>query len=147
MKIALKNISVAQQDRIRTDPGDISSLRESIGKLGLLNPIVIDENGRLVAGYRRYCACRDLGMEEVPVRVGRFHGDLLLELEAEAAENLFRKDFTPEEIARMEERRKEIIRRMRGNIFQRIWRRLRRIFRRREPAAPAPGPSAAEESD
>jgi hypothetical protein len=37
-------------DRIRRDLGDIKSFAESIADIGLLNPITIDENGRLLSG-------------------------------------------------------------------------------------------------
>ncbi len=136
MKMRIDQIKVEESERVRIDPGDLESLTASISTMGLLNPILVDESGRLVAGFRRLCACRRLGWEEVEVTVLPFRGDELKMLEAEAAENLFRKDFTPEEIARIEERRQEILRRLRGNIFQRFWRLLRRawfgIFRPRK---------------
>lgn len=131
MRIPIERIIVDKEERVRVDLGDIAGLRDSISKLGLLNPIVIDENDRLVAGYRRLTACRELGWREVDVRIVAFEGDLLRELDAEVAENVFRKDFTLAEVERIEQRRRRIIRMMRGNIFQRIWRWLLRIFRRR----------------
>jgi ParB family transcriptional regulator, chromosome partitioning protein len=39
--------------RHRRDLGDIEGLAGSIAKIGLLNPITVDENGRLLAGARR----------------------------------------------------------------------------------------------
>lgn len=129
MKMRIDQIKVSESERVRIDPGDLASLTESISAMGLLNPILVDESGRLVAGFRRLGACRRLGWEEAEVTVLPFRGDELKMLEAEAAENLFRKDFTPEEIARIEERRQEILRRLRGNIFQRFWRLLRRVWR------------------
>jgi len=137
MKLSIEEILVDPQDRVRLDPGDLESLSASISEVGLLNPVVVDENNRLVAGYRRLSACRSLGWDRVEVRVIAFSGDELKMLEAEAAENLFRKDFTPEEIARIELRRQEILRKLRGNVFQRFWRWLRRlwlaVFSAREP--------------
>lgn len=131
MQIAIESIVVDPESRIRKDAGDLSSLENSIRKVGLLNPVVIDEERRLIAGYRRLMACRNLGLERIPVRVLPFRGDLLRELDAEVDENLYRKDFTPEEIASIELRRQEIIRKLRGNVFQRIWRWLKKLFRRR----------------
>ena len=130
MKIAVDKIKVDKEDRIRLDIGDLAGLRESIMKVGLLNPILVDEKYLLIAGYRRLAACRELGWREVEARIVPFEGDLLRELDAEVAENIFRKDFTPEEIMRIEQRRRAILRKLRGNIFKRIWRFLIRIWKR-----------------
>ncbi len=129
MKIPMERITVEEELRIRQEPGDIASLEASILKVGLLNPILVDEDNRLVAGYRRLSACRNLGWREIEATVVRFEGDLLKMLDAEVDENLLRKDFTDEEIASIERRRQEIIRKMRGNIWQRFWRWLKKIFR------------------
>ena len=40
-------------DRHHRDLGDIAGLATSIAKIGLLNPIIVNENGRLLAGARR----------------------------------------------------------------------------------------------
>ncbi|HDL64168.1 MAG TPA: chromosome partitioning protein ParB [Proteobacteria bacterium] len=130
MKIPIESIIVKEETRIRQDPGDLSSLENSIRKVGLLNSVVIDEDNRLIAGYRRLSACRNLGWKEIEANVIEFGSDELKMLDAEVDENLFRKDFTREEIESIERRRQEIIRKLRGNIFQRFWRWLRGLFRR-----------------
>jgi len=61
--------------RIRQDSGNLASLENSIRKVGLLNPVVLDEENRLVAGYRRLAACRNLGWEEIESNVIQFDGD------------------------------------------------------------------------
>ena len=132
MKLPIDHIIVETSTRIRKDPGDLAALENSIRKVGLLNPIVIDEENRLIAGNRRLMACKNLGMKEVEARIVPFRGDLLALLDAEVDENLFRKKFTPEEIAAIEERRQEILRMLRPNIFQRFWRWLKNLFRRKE---------------
>ena len=137
MKIAVNRISVEKEERIRQDQGDIRALAESIRKVGLLNPIIVDEEYRLVAGFRRLAACRVLGWEEIEVRVVPFGEDLLRKFEAEVDENLSRKDFTVEEIISIARRRQELIRKLRGNIFQRVWRWLRGLFKRRKKAQKA----------
>jgi ParB family transcriptional regulator, chromosome partitioning protein len=129
MRVPIEHITIDEELRIRRDPGDIASLENSIRKMGLLNPILIDENNQLVAGYRRLTACRNIGWREIEVTVVRFEGNLLKMLDAEVEENLLRKDFTAEEIELIERRREEIIRRLRGNIWQRFWRWLKKIFR------------------
>lgn len=79
--------------RARKDLGDIGLLAESIQQIGLLQPIGIDQNYRLVFGERRYRAFEKLGRETIPARIVRV--DSLLQ--AEHAENEIRKDFTASE--------------------------------------------------
>ena len=136
MKIPINQISVDREHRIRTDPGDLAALQKSIDKVGLLNAVVVDEGYKLVAGWRRLTACRNLGWKEVEVRVVELGRDPLLALEAEVDENLYRKDFTVEEIIRIAQRRRELERMLRGNIFQRFWRWLKNLFPRRKKTNP-----------
>ena len=128
MKKPISHIVVEELSRIRKDTGDIAALENSIRRVGLLNPIVIDEKNRLVAGFRRLTACRNLGWQEIEVTIVNFDGDVLKMLEAEADENLFRKDFTPDEIIAIEKRREEIRLQRRGTLLQRFWRWLKGLF-------------------
>jgi len=130
MKIAIDTIQVDEKIRIRKDTGDLGVLEASIGKVGLINPILIDENNNLVSGYRRLSACKNLGWNEIEATVLTFEGDQLKKLEVEVAENVFRKNFTPEEIQSVEKRRQEILERLRKKgIFERIWLWLKNLFR------------------
>lgn len=82
------------RNRYRKNLGDIKSLASSIKELGLLHPIVIRPDGRLIAGERRLAACKSLGWKSVPVtRV-----DLDDIVRGEFAENAFRKNFLPSEV-------------------------------------------------
>jgi ParB family chromosome partitioning protein len=72
--------------------GNIAALAKSIRELGLLQPIVVDEQFNLIAGQRRLVACKELGWETIPTRI--LNVDNLL---AERDENTVRKDFTPSE--------------------------------------------------
>jgi ParB family chromosome partitioning protein len=65
--IAIDDIVVG--DRHRRDMGDIAALAASIADIGLLHPITVDETGRLLAGARRYAACKLLGWKDIPVNV------------------------------------------------------------------------------
>lgn len=80
--------------RYRKDLGDLRSLADSIGEVGLLHPVVVTLEGRLIAGQRRLEACRSLGWTEIPVTVV----DLLQAARGEAHENFVRKDLLPSEI-------------------------------------------------
>jgi N6-adenosine-specific RNA methylase IME4 len=80
--------------RHRRDLGDIDVLARSIADIGLLHPVVIDRNHRLIAGRRRLEAAKRLGWTEVPITVV----DLDQIVRGEFAENIARKDFLPSEI-------------------------------------------------
>ena len=122
MKIAIDKIKVDENKRIRKEIGDLQALEDSIKKVGLLNPLVIDETGSLIAGYRRLSACKNLGMTEVEVNIVDLAGDRIGRLEVELAENFHRKDFTPEEILASEAQRKEILESMREKT---VWERCK----------------------
>lgn len=97
----VSEIKVGQ--RVRRELGDLSGLADSIAKLGLLHPIVVNVDGQLVAGERRLRAVEQLGWTEVPVRVV----DLDAILDAESDENTMRRDFTPSEAYAMAEALRE----------------------------------------
>ena len=59
---------IINPDRQRQDLGNIEELAESIARIGLINPIVIDSDGVLVAGERRLTACRSLGWTSIIVQ-------------------------------------------------------------------------------
>jgi ParB family chromosome partitioning protein len=67
MKIEAIKVGV----RHRLDLGDIDGLAASIEDIGLLHPVTVDEDGRLLAGARRLAACKRLGWTEIAVNVVR----------------------------------------------------------------------------
>ncbi len=85
-------------DRARKDYGDLTSLTESIGQHGLLQPIGVLPGNRLLFGGRRLEACRRLGWESIPFTCPRTLDDTLALLQAERDENTCRKDMTPSEL-------------------------------------------------
>lgn len=97
MKVRIGEIVVGE--RRREDMGDIRELADSIKKYGLLHPVVVDDQMRLVAGGRRLEALKLLGWEEVEVRsLGELTEKELRAIELE--ENLRRKDLTEYEKSR-----------------------------------------------
>jgi N6-adenosine-specific RNA methylase IME4 len=80
--------------RHRRDLGDITSLAKSIDAHGLLHPVVVTPDGRLIAGERRLEAFKMLGRTEIPAR----EVDLEEIARGELAENVDRKGFLPSEI-------------------------------------------------
>ena len=85
--------SIKVEARYRKDLGDIEGLAKSIDEVGLLHPVVITADGRLIAGQRRLEACKSLGWSKVPVTIV----DLRDIIRGEADENSVRKDLTPSE--------------------------------------------------
>ncbi len=83
--------------RYRQDLGNIAELAKSIGAVGLLQPIVVTRDLRLLAGYRRLVAVKELHWADVPVRVVDTLDDAVIALRAEHDENILRKAFTPSE--------------------------------------------------
>src|SRR2546426_2532582 len=58
---------------VREDVGDIRTLAESIQQEGLLHPLTVRPYGpdkyEIVAGRRRYEACKQIGMKLIPCNV------------------------------------------------------------------------------
>ncbi len=87
-KLPINKIKV--RGRYRKNLGDIASLATSIKELGLLRPIVVRPDGRLIAGERRLAACKRLGWKSVPVTFV----DLKEVVRGEFAENAFPQGFS-----------------------------------------------------
>lgn len=88
--------------RFRKDLGDVAKLANSIAELGLIHPIAITSDGRLIAGQRRLEAFRLLGREVIPARIIENLDDateVLLRIERD--ENTERKAMLPEELVRL----------------------------------------------
>jgi ParB-like chromosome segregation protein Spo0J len=79
--------------RFRADYGDLEGLAQSIGQIGLLQPIGVDKYYKLVFGARRLEAARRIGWTEIPAHVVDVESLLI----GEYSENEFRKEFTPSE--------------------------------------------------
>lgn len=58
--------SITVPERQRKALGDVSNLADSISRLGLIHPIVLDRDLLLVAGERRLTACKALGWTSIP---------------------------------------------------------------------------------
>jgi Predicted transcriptional regulators len=66
--VPLGDISVRRDERQRKSLENIDVLADSIRRLGLIHPIVATRDLELVAGERRYNACKSLGWTSVPVQ-------------------------------------------------------------------------------
>lgn len=91
----------AEQPRSRFDDEALQELADSIAQYGLIQPITVRrrEGGfyQIIAGERRWRACRIAGLVEVPVRV--IEADDRRVAELALVENLQREDLNPIEEA------------------------------------------------
>ena len=95
MKIAIDEILIS--DRVRQDLGDVDALSASLARSGQLNPVTVSQRNELIAGHRRVMAAQKLGWQYVEAHVVDM-ADAADRLELELEENVYRKDFSPEEL-------------------------------------------------
>jgi ParB/RepB/Spo0J family partition protein len=81
--------------RVITDDS-VRELAESIKQYGVLEPLVIQQTGEIIAGHRRYAAAKLAGLKMVPVIELQVTSRAIPELML--AENVHRKDLAPSEI-------------------------------------------------
>ncbi len=92
---------------------DVSTLEKSIETVGLIAPLIVNEENVLLAGARRWQALKNLGHKDVPIiRVKK--SNLEQEL-ISIDENLVRKSLTSPEVEKHLLRAKEIYCEMAGN--------------------------------
>jgi hypothetical protein len=65
MKLQISKIKIGE--RFRKDFGNLEPLKKSIQEIGLLHPVVVNEDNVLVAGERRLRSVQELGWDEVPI--------------------------------------------------------------------------------
>lgn len=87
------SIIVDRADRQRRELRNIDELAETIQRLGLIHPLVIDQDGKLIAGERRLTAIRQLGWTHVPVQMVEDLSDYELQC-IELEENVKRENLT-----------------------------------------------------
>jgi len=100
-EIPVADIKVGEyEQRIETDDESIVGLAASIGRVGLLYPIIVrpeSDGYLLVEGHRRLAACRRLGHKTVRCDITHYAKDD--EAEIAFAGNFFRKQLSPVELA------------------------------------------------
>jgi hypothetical protein len=97
-EVMVYTASVRVDGRHRTDLGDIARLAASIKAEGLINPITITPDSRLLAGERRLAAVRLLGRDKIEARIVDTLNDAATELRLERDENTERKPMTKSEL-------------------------------------------------
>lgn len=104
MKINIDEIKIIDRKR---NAGDVTQLCASINEIGLLQPITVTSDFKLIAGLHRITACKLLGWKEIEVNVVDYDSEILSEL-AEIDENLIRNELSVLEKSIQTSRRKEI---------------------------------------
>ena len=96
MLVKIEDIKVKK--RVRRDLGDLTALKDSMHRYGLMNPITLNSNYELVAGERRLEAAKSLGWERINANILDSNVDNIRQIEMELEENNQRKEFTDEEL-------------------------------------------------
>ncbi len=132
MKIKIDEIKVGK--RIRGEAGDLATLKDSIKAIGLINPIIVNENNELLSGYRRYLACKELEMEEIEAKIVTTLNDKVKELDWEYHENLGRKELSIEDREVYFSERKRLFEppKQKGFLawFKKIWKKILSFFKK-----------------
>ena len=123
MLIKIEDIKVKK--RVRRDLGDLTALKDSMHRYGLMNPITLNSNYELVAGERRLEAAKSLGWERINANILDSNVDNIRQLEMELEENNQRKEFTEAELM---EGYKRLQRLRNPNIFYRIYLFFKHLF-------------------
>lgn len=96
--------SIVVGERFREGVGDedqFKALQESIVDLGVLEPIVIKQDGTLVDGFRRLEACRARGIEQIPVVVPETLEEKARAMRAQRDTNICHLPMKPDEKTRL----------------------------------------------
>lgn len=99
----VKNVRISEilvEDRFRKDLGSLTSLAESISEKGLIQPITVDENLKLIAGGRRVAAAIVIGLDTIPAIIRKVTDELDAR-EIELFENIHRKGMEWQEQIRL----------------------------------------------
>lgn len=123
MQVPIEDIIV--KNRIRKDMGNIPALADSMKRLGQISPISITKTDILIAGARRLEAAKLLGWRTINAIVVDLPNEID-KLEYELEENMFRQDFSTEEI---ESANKQLDKLKNPNFFQKIWNVMVRFFK------------------
>ncbi len=141
MKVRIDEIKIT--DRIRQELHDLSDLKTSIRQVGLLNPIIINEEYELLSGFRRLNACRQLDWKEIDAIIIETGDNELKKLEVEYHENLGRKELSEADIQVYEKKRQVLLNPPKKfkffNIFKFIWEFFKHLFGGKKKTETSPG--------
>lgn len=90
--------------------GNLDTLEGSIRRLGVLQPLIVDRQNRLIAGHRRLLASRQAGLAAVPVLRIDAEADTLAAADIQSDENLCRLALSPAELEGLIQRKQGLVR-------------------------------------
>lgn len=69
--LKVQNIEIIRIQDYKNNPrlhnrAQVAKIRESIREFGFINPVLLDENLKIIAGHGRVAAARDIGIRDVP---------------------------------------------------------------------------------
>jgi len=134
MKLEIEEIQISS--RIRQDAGDLSQLKRSIQEVGLITPIIVNEEYELLSGFRRLEACRQLGWTEIEANIIDTGEDQVKKLDLEYHENLGRLDLSDVEQQSYSQSRYDLLHPPKPESsfwkwLKIIWQKIMSIFKRR----------------
>lgn len=112
----MKIDDIIVKDRLRDtslEDEDYKQLKNDIKQNGLLQNIVVNQNKKLVSGYRRLQCCKELGYETIRVKVINTEGEEH-ERFIELSENVNRKNFTFSELMKAADELHEYVKKKAG---------------------------------
>ncbi|TFH14032.1 MAG: hypothetical protein E4H02_10670 [Lentisphaerales bacterium] len=99
MELVEMNIdNIVSKRPCRMSGEDLSALENSIKRLGILFPIMVNQRNILLSGTRRLQACRNIGMTRIPVLRVNVDAAGTQAAEIKSDENLCRSPYTTEEL-------------------------------------------------
>lgn len=115
MELVEMNIdNIVSKRPCRMSGEDLSTLENSIKRLGVLFPVMVNQRNILLSGTRRLQACRNIGMTRIPVLRVDVDAAGTQAAEIKSDENLCRSPYTPEELNREIDAKKSMRRRNTG---------------------------------
>jgi ParB family chromosome partitioning protein len=132
MKIKIDEINI--RDRIRHGSEDYENLAHSMQNIGLINPILVDENKNLISGYRRLMASKKLGWEYIDARIIPIRNDDVKGLDIEYHENIGRQNLSEQDVTKYREKRTRLLAPEKPGglkgFFLRLWGFIKSLFKR-----------------
>jgi ParB family chromosome partitioning protein len=120
--------AITLKTQLRDGNGDLTTLQQSIEKVGLLHPLTVDTNNVLISGARRLAACRAANLTEIPVvRLDVTYDDMAA-LDIQSDENLCREALSPAELQRHIEKKTSAHKRSGNGTSGGLFGWLKRVF-------------------
>jgi len=92
-RVAIADIKINPRQRTELNKDDVAALAQSLSRIGLIHPVVIDSEMNLIAGGTRLAAALSIGWEKIDVRWNNSEDPNELQI-IELEENLKRSDLT-----------------------------------------------------